>query len=377
MTSISFSDRIKEIAAETFDDRAAEILKLSTLLQYIEIKTRSANRGSKARGSFANLYAIYVVVEDYIKRGFLDGGGYAAYEGARFTELFKRQRELPFGERLQNHALNNRMNEEFRKYFSTSEFRPILRNLETGRYWVNEGLLRVKLSDGSEVNIAPVIIAIIDAYVVAKKDAFQQFLDACQRLSGVEGEDASEGATFIESLLAPTVDARIFEIVSFGILRSHYAAQSVWIGPTRDDVEQQALVLYKTGRTNANDGGIDYVMRPLGRFYQVTETVDFRKYFLDIDKVQRFPITFVIKSTQPPDVLKNSIRQYAERAFTAAAVVDVYMNAVEEIINIDALKKYLRVVIARGAFDDVLSEIVAQARMEFSLHGDATGAEPK
>ena len=51
-------------------------------------------------------------------------------------------------------------------------------------------------------------------------------------------------------------------------------------------------MLYKTGRTNANDGGIDFVMRPLGRFFQVTETVDVNKYFLDIDKIQRFPLTF-------------------------------------------------------------------------------------
>lgn len=31
----------------------------------------------------------------------------------------------------------------------------------------------------------------------------------------------------------------------------------------------------KTGRTNANDGGIDFVTKPLGRFFQVTETLDF------------------------------------------------------------------------------------------------------
>ena len=35
----------------------------------------------------------------------------------------------------------------------------------------------------------------------------------------------------------------------------------------------------------------DLVMKPLGRFFQVTETIDVGKYFLDIDKVQRFPIT--------------------------------------------------------------------------------------
>ena len=44
-----------------------EVLNASPLLGYINIKTKSANRGSKARSSFANLYAIYVLVEDYIK----------------------------------------------------------------------------------------------------------------------------------------------------------------------------------------------------------------------------------------------------------------------------------------------------------------------
>ena len=48
------------------------------------------------------------------------------------------------------------------------------------------------------------------------------------------------------------------------------------------------MKLYKTGRTNANDGGIDFVMKPLGRFFQVTETLDFKKYFLDIDKIETF-----------------------------------------------------------------------------------------
>ena len=31
----------------------------------------------------------------------------------------------------------------------------------------------------------------------------------------------------------------------------------------------------KNGRTNENDGGIDFVVRPLGRFFQITETLDF------------------------------------------------------------------------------------------------------
>ena len=37
------------------------------------------------------------------------------------------------------------MNSEFQKYFPSSEFIPILRNLETNRYWINENLLKVKV----------------------------------------------------------------------------------------------------------------------------------------------------------------------------------------------------------------------------------------
>ena len=65
-----FTDTINEILHNHFGDTAPEIFEKSQLLQYIELKTRSANKVAKARGSFANLYAIYVVVEDYIAKGF-------------------------------------------------------------------------------------------------------------------------------------------------------------------------------------------------------------------------------------------------------------------------------------------------------------------
>ena len=71
-----------------------DFLQLSPLLEYINIKTKSANRGSKARGSFANLYAIYVLVEDYIKVVYRNGKDYSKYEGASFSDLFTRQRKI-------------------------------------------------------------------------------------------------------------------------------------------------------------------------------------------------------------------------------------------------------------------------------------------
>ena len=51
-----------------------------------------------------------------------------------------------------------------------------------------------------------------------------------------------------------------------------------------DKLNTENLKLYKTGRTNANDGGIDFVMKPLGRFFQVTETLDFKNTFLTLIK---------------------------------------------------------------------------------------------
>ena len=68
--------------------------------------------------------------------------------------------------------------------------------------------------------------------------------------------------------------------------------------------------MYKTGRTNANDGGIDFVMRLVGRFFQVTEVNSYDKYLLDIDKVMHFPISFVIKTRLGKERVLTDIEQY-------------------------------------------------------------------
>jgi hypothetical protein len=143
----TFTNNIKVILSKNYEDNAGLIFEKSLLIQYLNEKTRSANRGSKARGSFANLYAIYVIIEDYLANGYDRKESYSTYEGALFSNLFARQRELPFGNKLQNHALNNRMNSEFQKYFPKSEYIPILRNLETNRYWINENLLKITIDE--------------------------------------------------------------------------------------------------------------------------------------------------------------------------------------------------------------------------------------
>ena len=59
-----FTAIILEILTNNFGQDANNVFELSPLLQYLNYKTRSANRGSKARSSFANLYAIYVNLID-------------------------------------------------------------------------------------------------------------------------------------------------------------------------------------------------------------------------------------------------------------------------------------------------------------------------
>jgi hypothetical protein len=361
----NFTNIIKDILKNYFGENYEQIFKNSELIQYLNIKTVSADRGSKSRGSFANIYAIYVLIEDYIKKNYHREGTYSKYEGAIFSDLFKRQRELPFGAKLQNHALNHRMNQEFKKHFPTCNYIPIIRVVETKRYWINENLLIVK-ANKKNFNIAEAVIEIINKYIETKKSAFDNFIKTSEQLKTIEKEEPEKVKEFILSLIEPNIDARIFEIVSYAILKYDYKEQSVFFGFSIDSIEEESLKLYKTGRTNANDGGIDFVMKPLGRFFQVTETTDVKKYFLDIDKLEKFPVTFVIKSTKSIDKLKQSIRDGAIEQYKVEKVVDKYMECIEEIINIDSLKQSLEKIENENNLGNVLSEIIKQSKVEFN-----------
>ena len=366
----TFTEEINNILTKHFEEDAEQLFKNSELLKYINQKTVSAHKGSKARGSFGNLYAIFVLVEDYIKHDFHNKGDYSKYEGAKFSDLFTRQRQLPFGAKLQNHALNQRMNQEFKKFFPTCDFIPIIRVVETKRYWINSNLLEITVSK-KKLNIAEAIIEIINAYADSKKSAFEGFIATCEKLKEISSENVEEVKEFILGLLAPNVDARIFEIVSYSILKADYHEQTVFFGFTEDSIEEENLKLYKTGRTNANDGGIDFVMKPLGRFFQVTETTDVKKYFLDIDKLEKFPITFVVKSEETQEALKEKIKEGAVQQYSIEAVVDKYVSCIEEIINIQSLKEALDTVESKEKLPDVLNDIIKQSKVEFNYEEDS------
>lgn len=358
---------ILDILKEHYPKEYEDVYSKSYLIQYLDKKTNSVGKSSKARPSFANLYAIYVLVEDYLNNGYYNSGKYIKeYEGMIFSNAFKRQRELPFGEKLQNHALNNRCNHEFSKYFNTvtSEV-PIVINQSESRYFINEKLLLIKIS-GQVIDISKLIIEIIDRYVELKKEKFDDFFEKCVTFSKSYIYNQKEAIQFIESNLDENADARIFEIISFLICKYYYYTKTVYFGVEKDNIKQYRLSLHKTGRTNANDGGIDFIMQPIGRVFQVTEVLDFKKYFLDIEKLNKFSITFVVKTEQKAKDVMNLIQAQAESMYEGE-ILERYLSCFEEIITLRKLRKYLNVIIEHELLDKFFMDLIKYCSIEYNV----------
>ena len=111
-------------------------------------------------------------------------------------------------------------------------------------------------------------------------------------------------------------------------------------------------------------------MQPLGRFFQVTETLDVTKYFLDIDKIERYPLTFIVKSNESSENLIEKLEQNARKKYPIDVVVHSYMSCIEEIINIPELIKRLNTTIDNGYLKNILNEIILQSKVEFHYDND-------
>jgi hypothetical protein len=244
---------------------------------------------------------------------------------------------------------------------------PVIRDYNTKRYWINENLLKITVGNET-INIAKALIEIIDAYIETKENAFNTFVTTCKQMQSLSHSNPNVIKDYIHSLLQPNVDARIFEIVSYAVLKQHYAGISIYWGWSLKKIKKENLNLYKTGRTNANDGGIDFVMKPLGRFFQVTETTDVKKYLLDIDKIQRFPVTFVIKTDESIEALRNDIKMRAIQIYPIENIVQKYMDCIEEIINIPRLLEYLDDAVRNDKITDIFQEIIVQSEVEFNFN---------
>jgi hypothetical protein len=284
-------------------------------------------------------------------------------QGSRFTDLMARMKGLPFGSKLQNHPLDNRLNDEVRrKYNLPDNLLPVQpANIGTAK------ARKISIDFLSHGNIQPLnaanfIVDVIRTYVEIIEQNQNSYLDEVENSNG-----AAEIASVIRSSFEYEADARLFEIVSHALLYLHYKQQVVYFGYSSQQIQPTPLILHKTGRTNANDGGIDFVLQPLGKFYQVTETLDFKKYFLDFDKMNRFPLSFVIKTGLLPEAVKEKIHSDASRTINAE-VLQRYMGLFDEIITLNELDNILVSVLQSPQLIQELKETVINSfRLEYGM----------
>lgn len=172
----------------------------------------------------------------------------------------------------------------------------------------------------------------------------------------------------IDALLTEDAEARIFEIISYAILKNHYKNTTIYLGDSPETVKKENLQLFKTGRTNANDGGIDFVMRPLGRFFQVTEVNSYDKYLLDIDKVMHFPVTFVIKTVESKESVYRKLKSYINNRSGGMRVIrERYEKAIEEIITINELLKWISD-LSDDDIDNIIRDIDVYYKLEMNIY---------
>lgn len=110
---------IKDILKNDFPSNYQNIYDNSLLLQYLDKKMKAVHGNSKTRRSLANIYAIYSILHYYQKDFYNSPEKYRKFDGYDYMLLFNYYRKLYGGSKLQNHALNSRVNCEFRNKFST------------------------------------------------------------------------------------------------------------------------------------------------------------------------------------------------------------------------------------------------------------------
>lgn len=255
-------DFIKEILQKYFSEvDSIKIYEQSPLLQYLNLKTSAIYSNTKARRSLGNLYAVYTLLYFYAKDFCNDKERYRIFEGYEYMKLFKFYRSLYGGEKLQNHALNSRVNGEFKNKIVKENDNDLI-IVNNGKYFLHIAYLYVENKD-----ISHIALEIIEVYIEQLKEKDSHLIGFLQSLMHCKDNQLKKES--IKNLLQEDCEARIFEIIAYAILKNHYKNKKIYIGITPNDLEERYLELYKTGRTNANDGGIDFVMRPLGRFFRL------------------------------------------------------------------------------------------------------------
>lgn len=334
------------IKARILDDLGVDdtrnLLTSNTLLKYIGRKTQAVTRPSSRRGSYANLGTLLVLLNDFVE----NHEEYYEYEGMEFNNYLKSVRDIPGCRKIQNHAINHRLNEDYKKLYGRAENdgpveRVPIPDSRGTTYKINNSLLEpTGDADINEKELANMMIDILKLYFYFREYGNISVIEKCEEMK----RDPVENEQKIIEVLEQGVehhDAREFEVAAFVVLKGWFAIKSVVFGETESEAEEHRLELYKTGRVNANDGGIDYVLTPVGRFFQATQNFSFDKYFLDIDKLSKFPITFIIQTEMSAEKASEKIERDARKKYDDEDMLQRYLNSFEEVFTLEDMGEIL------------------------------------
>lgn len=322
------------------------------IVDYLNKKTAAVDRDSKSRRSLGNLYALYVLAEDFKNN---------KKNGSKFTDLLDRMKQKPFGSKLQNHPLDNRLNDEFKRQSGLGDnFLPVISEKNDNNKIRRISLDFLQLSNQKADVTCNFILSVIDNFVEEISKSQSDFISTVESCSTKEDLD-----NLFEGCVNPKSDARLFEIFSYCVLKRHYEKITCEFSSSDGIKYKGALNLFKTGRTNANDGGIDFVLVPLGKIFQVTETLDFKKYFLDFEKLNRYPITFVIKSELGSEAVLKKIKDNAS-AELEQSLVNAYIKLFDGIFTTKELREiYQSIINNKTDVEAFKGEILNAFKLEF------------
>lgn len=144
-------DFIKEILKEKYPQNYQKIYDDSYLLQYLDKKMKAVHGNSKTRRSLANIYAIYAILYFYKNDFYNKSSEYKKFGGYDYMRLFTFYRGLYGGSKLQNHALNSRVNGEFKNKFPNEILEVAFKTTE-----VQKTISAIKRRAGVQVESCPV-----------------------------------------------------------------------------------------------------------------------------------------------------------------------------------------------------------------------------
>jgi len=331
---------IKAYLLNTFSVDEAKYLLENPLLLYIGTKTQAVSRTTTHRGSYGNLGTLLVILQDYI-RNFKD---YQQHQGMKFSDYLTQVRTLPGCAKIQNHAINHRLNEEFKKFFRDEE-PPITRIPVPDATGATTYKLNITLLNSQHVKLDPrrfagLLSNILQLYFQLREVGSREIIEYCSNLKNDPIANEEAIIQFFKTNLRHN-DARMFEIIAFVILKAWYSNKRIIIGRSLAQLKEVSLELHRTGRVNANDGGIDYVLTPLGQYFQATQDFNFGKYFLDIDKLGKFPISFVIQTEMTSDQALVHIKRDAAVKYSNTQILDSYLKSFNEIFTLREFDKIL------------------------------------